>query len=246
MAARPRRRDATSLKITHLQAGYARKQVLFDVSLTLDAGAIGLIIGPNGAGKSTLLKGIFGLCRVMAGSVEFEGKTVTARTSHENVLSGISLVPQGGRVFPNLTVEENLRLGAYTIRDWAVVRTRLAMVYDLFGRLAERRRQDAQSLSGGERQMLSLGRALMVAPRLLLLDEPSLGLSPAAIEQSLGVVQDINRNLGTTILVVEQNVLQGLRIAGRVFVLRDGRSVAEVTPADLRVSEDLRKVFLDV
>lgn len=193
-----------------------------------------------------MLKSVFGLCRVMAGSVEFEGAAVAGRTSYENVVVGISLVPQGGRVFPNLTVEENLRLGAYTVRDASVVRTRLATVYDLFSRLCERRRQNAQSLSGGERQMLALGRALMVAPRLLLLDEPSLGLSPAAVEQSLSIVQDINRTLGTTILVVEQNVLQGLRIASKVFVLRDGRSVAEVAPEDLRASDDLRKFFLDV
>jgi branched-chain amino acid transport system ATP-binding protein len=239
-------RPAPTLRVAALRAGYGRNEVLHDVALGLPGGEVGLVIGPNGAGKSTILKAIFGLCRVLAGEIWVDGVPLAGRTPQDALAAGVGLVPQGGRAFPNLTVEENLKLGGYTLADRGAVEARLPPVYEMFPRLAERRRQPAQTLSGGERQMLALGRALVMRPRLLLLDEPSLGLAPAAVDQMLALTRHVRRVFGATVLLVEQNVLGGLRVADRVFVLREGRTVAEAKPADLLASDELRRAFLSV
>jgi branched-chain amino acid transport system ATP-binding protein len=213
------------LEIDAITVRLGAKAVLHELSLGVERGTILALIGPPGCGKSTVLHATFGLVATSSGRIRFDDCDVTNHTPQANIDAGIVLVPQGGRVFRTLTVRDNLRLGGHTLADERVVEDRTAAVFGLFPRLAERQRQVAGSLSGGERQMLALGIALMLRPRVLLLDEPSTGLSPILTERALDQVRRIATELGSAVLVVEQNVKNAMYVGHRVAVIRRGRIV---------------------
>lgn len=229
------------LEASDLVAGYGKKQVLHGVSLCVEAGEIVALIGHNGAGKTTLLKTLFGLLLARRGEVRYAGRPITGRRAALNVRDGLSFVPQGHGIFSDLTVRENLELGGYSLG--VADPSRLATIYDLFPILAERQNQRAGTLSGGQQQMLALGLALMLRPKLLLLDEPSLGLAPVLVQRVLESVQEINRRFGTAALLVEQNVKQALRIAGRVYVMKIGQISLEDRAQALLERPDLWRLF---
>lgn len=231
------------LQVDNVYSGYGQKRVLNGVSIQVNEGEIVALIGANGAGKSTLLKTVFGLLRVWNGAIYLYGQPIHNRPPVANVLDGVSYVMQGSRVFNELTVDENLDLAGFLLSSRKTVAQRKQQMCELFPVLADRRFVAASRLSGGEKQMLALAQALMTQPRMLLLDEPSLGLSPQATRTALGAVQKLNAQLGTTVLVAEQNVVEVLAIAHRVYVLRQGVSVLESRPSDL-TRETLRTAFL--
>ena len=232
------------LEVRGLRAGYGPMQVLHGVDLDVGRGEIVAILGANGAGKSTLNNNISGLFRPFAGSIRFEGEAITARPPERIVDAGLIQVPEGRRVFPNLTVRDNLLLGAY--RRGRVRRSaNIDRVCGIFPRLRERFRQIAGTLSGGEQQMLAIGRALMSEPRLLILDEPSLGLSPILVEEMFALIRELNAD-GLAILLVEQNVLQSLEIANRAYVLENGVFVMQDTPAALLADDQLKRAYLGI
>jgi branched-chain amino acid transport system ATP-binding protein len=218
-------------------------RVLWDITLTVADGEIVAIIGPNGAGKTTVLRSIMGLLRPAGGRVEFHGSPINGLRPHEIVRMGISLVPEGRRLFPLLTVEENLELGGYLRRREGSLAANMAEVFRLFPRLEERKNQLAGSLSGGEQQMLAIGRGLMSRPRCLLLDEPSLGLAPLVIKE-IGRIITTVREGGTTVLLVEQNASLALRLADRGYVMENGRIVLEDSGPSLRENPAVRKSYL--
>lgn len=233
------------LELAGVMAGYDKKEVLHGVSLHVEEGEIVALLGPNGAGKTTTLKVIFGLLRPSRGRILYGGRGIEGARPSENVRRGMALVPQGGRVFAPLSVVENLELGAYLLRGQEEFRGRLQDVYGLFPRLSERKFQRAGSLSGGERQMLSVSRALILRPRLLLLDEPSEGLSPLLVREVISALADIRKRLGTTMLIVEQNVRAALSIADRAYVMRLGQVVVEeANPQRLLEDEKLRRAYI--
>jgi branched-chain amino acid transport system ATP-binding protein len=217
--------------------------MLRGVSLTVARGEIVCLLGPNGAGKTTLIRTILGIVKPVAGSIWFEGERVDGRSTHRIVGRGIAVVPEGRRVFPRMTVEENLRMGAFIEWTPADLDRRREHVFSLFPRLAERRTQKAATMSGGEQAMLAMGRALMSRPKLLLLDEPSLGLSPILVEQLFEMVQTINRS-GTTVFLVEQNARKTLSIAHHGFLLQKGEVIGRGTAAELAASEVVRHAYL--
>src|SRR5262245_9606176 len=232
------------LNVDDLHVSYGAVHALQGVSLTVAAGEIVALIGSNGAGKTTLLRTISGLVRPATGQIVFDGAQRLERMApHAVVRAGISHVPEGRQVFGNLTVAENLALGAYQRRDRAEIDASMQRVFELFPVLAERVRQIASTLSGGEQQMLAIGRALMAKPRLLLLDEPSLGLAPLVVQTIFAILREINGR-GTTILLVEQNAHMALRIAHRGYVLQTGNVVLEDTGANLLASEEVRSAYL--
>ena len=232
------------LEVRGLRAGYGPMQVLHGVDLDVGAGEIVAILGANGAGKSTLNNNISGIFRPFAGTIRFEGAEITARPPERIVDAGLIQVPEGRRVFPNLTVRDNLLLGAYR-RGRAQRASNIERVCDIFPRLRERMTQIAGTLSGGEQQMLAIARALMSEPRLLILDEPSLGLSPILVEEMFTLVRELNAD-GLAILLVEQNVLQSLEIANRAYVLENGVFVMEDTPAALLADDQLKRAYLGI
>jgi len=233
------------LELAGVMAGYDKKEVLHGVSLHVEEGEIVALLGPNGAGKTTTLKVIFGLLRPSRGRILYGGRGIEGARPSENVGRGMALVPQGGRVFAPLSVVENLELGAYLLRGQEDFWGRLQDVYGLFPRLSERKFQRAGSLSGGERQMLSVSRALILRPRLLLLDEPSEGLSPLLVREVISALADIRKRLGTTMLIVEQNVRAALSIADRAYVMRLGQVVVEeANPQRLLADEKLRRAYI--
>jgi branched-chain amino acid transport system ATP-binding protein len=235
---------APLLSIDGLSIFYGGIQALSDVSVHLDQGEIVTVLGANGAGKSTLLQAVSGLVPIGKGSVSLSGEALNRVPAYEIVRKGISLSPEGRRVFPTLTVDENLNLGAYTQRDKkAQVRDSKERVFTLFPILKERDRQLAGTLSGGEQQMLAIGRALMSAPRVLLLDEPSLGLAPILVKQIFDIVAEINGQ-GTSILLVEQNAQKALKIAARGYVLENGRIVASGPCSELRSDPKIQEAYL--
>jgi branched-chain amino acid transport system ATP-binding protein len=233
------------LELISVDAGYGGFQALFDVSLEVGAGEAVAVIGPNGAGKTTLMRVISGLIRPTRGAISMEGADVAATPAHRIVELGIAHVPENRRLFPRMTVEDNLRMGAYMPRARPKFRDRLAFVFELFPRLAERRRQFAGTLSGGEQQMCAIGRALMSEPKLLLLDEPSAGLAPVVVQQVFALVQRI-RASGLTVLIVEQNVRQVLRVADRAYLLEAGTIRAHGTAAQLLASDTIQAAYLGV
>lgn len=210
------------ISIRNLEAGYGKLKVLFGVNLHVKNGEIAVLIGPNGAGKSTILKSIFNLCDIKKGSIMYKNKDITWLPTHERIQLGISIVPQGRQVFSNLTVRENLEMGAYLTKDKDLIETRMNEVLSHFPELRAKLGHNAFSLSGGQQQMLAMGRALMQDPQLLLLDEPSLGLAPKTMKELFKRVQDINKE-GTTILMVEQNAKAACAIADSIFVLEEGK-----------------------
>jgi branched-chain amino acid transport system ATP-binding protein len=232
------------LQVEKLTGSYGGVQAVQGVSLEVRPGEITALLGANGAGKSSTLKAIIGAVKPKSGRVTFEGRDITGTPPEKLVAQGIAMIPEGARVFARQPVEQNLRLGAYTVRDEAVYRQRLAQVYRLFPRLQERREQLAGTLSGGERQMLAIGRALMSGPRLLLIDEPSLGLSPLLVEQVFDALVELNHANGVTVLLVEQNMAQALEVAARAYVMQSGRIALSGDAAELAASDEVRKAYL--
>lgn len=232
------------LKISGLNVYYNAIHALQDVSIEVNSGEIVCMIGANGAGKSTTIRCISGLVRPRSGEILFEGKALQKLPPHEIVLLGIGQSPEGRRVFANMTVHENLELGGYTRDKYKdEIRQDMERAFTMFPRLKEREKQLAGTLSGGEQQMLAIGRALMSRPRLLLLDEPSLGLAPFLVKDIFRIIKDINSQ-GMTVLLVEQNANQALRIANRGYVLETGRVVLTDTSANLLKNDSVRKAYL--
>ena len=230
------------LQLTGISAGYGAVKALHDVSLEVDAGEVVTLIGANGAGKSTCLKVITGLLPASAGQVLWQGKDLAAVPAHRRVAEGIAMSPEGRQVFPRMTVRENLEMGAY-IRSDANIDEDMVKVFQLFPILKDRLQQLAGTLSGGEQQMLAIGRALMSKPRLLLLDEPSLGLAPLIVKQIFSIIRDI-RGLGLAVLLVEQNARQALKVADRAYVFEVGRVVLSGPAAELSSNADVQKAYL--
>jgi len=231
------------LELREITAGYGSFQALFGVSLKVDAGEAVAVIGPNGAGKTTLLRVVSKLIDASAGEVLMEGRRVNEVEPHRVIELGIAHVPENRRLFPRLTIEENLRMGAYVASARAHFAERLAYVYELFPRLAERRSQLAGTLSGGEQQMCAIARGLMSKPRLLLLDEPSAGLAPVIVQRIFDLVHRL-RDEGYTVLIVEQNVQQVLKVVDRAYLLEVGRIKASGRAADLAASDDIRRAYV--
>jgi branched-chain amino acid transport system ATP-binding protein len=237
--------SADLLTCTDVSAGYGAVRVLEGVSLSIGRGAVIALLGSNGAGKTTLMRVIAGLLPPMAGEIRFDGLLLTTIPSHERVAAGLSLVPEGRRLFAELTVEENLRLGAVTPRMSRMWRQEMAAAYALFPRLAERRRQLAGSLSGGEQQMVAIARGMMARPRLLLLDEPTLGLAPLLVETIFEAIVSL-RAQGTTIFIAEQDVRSTLEVADAGYVLENGRIVLEANSRTLAVDPRLKSAYLGI
>jgi branched-chain amino acid transport system ATP-binding protein len=233
------------LSLSGVDAGYGTFRALSDVSLEVAAGEAVAVIGPNGAGKTTLMRVISGLIRPTKGTIAMDGADLLATAPHRILELGIAHVPENRRLFPRMTVEDNMRMGAFIPAARAKFRQRLDFVYELFPRMKERRNQLAGTLSGGEQQMCAIGRALMSEPRLLLLDEPSAGLAPVIVQQVFALVERI-RASGLTVLIVEQNVHQVLRVVDRAYVLEAGTIRASGTAADLLASDTIREAYLGV
>ncbi|HWG92196.1 MAG TPA: ABC transporter ATP-binding protein [Candidatus Thermoplasmatota archaeon] len=232
------------LDVKGLDTYYGAVQILHDVAFHVDAGEIVTLIGPNGAGKSTALKAVVGLVKITKGEVRYQGNPITGTPPEGLIANGLTFVSQGQVVFPSLTVRENLELGAYTLTDAAAIRDRMEALLNRFPVLRERATQRAGLLSGGEQQQLALARALMVKPRLLLLDEPSLGLAPKIVAQVLDQIREINRQEKTAILMVEQNAHQALEVSHRAYVLDMGR-VALTDRADTLLADDrVKRIYL--
>jgi branched-chain amino acid transport system ATP-binding protein len=231
------------LEAVDVSAGYGDTQVLWGISLAVRRGQLVALIGANGAGKTTTLKTICGLVRTSAGSLRYEGAVISGKPVHEIVDLGITLVPEGRQLFPKMTVEENLRAGAYLARTKAKKDRNLARVYETFPRLKERKGQIAETMSGGEQQMLAIGRALMQDPALIMFDEPSLGLAPLMVEEIFRVIRALHAD-GLTVFLVEQNVNQTLKVADYCYVLENGRIVQEGTGHELEADPKVREAYL--
>jgi branched-chain amino acid transport system ATP-binding protein len=233
------------LELRSIDAGYGSFQALFGVNLEVRSGEAVGVIGPNGAGKTTLMRTISGLIRPTSGSITMEGTDTLATPAHRIISLGIAHVPEHRRLFPRLTVEDNLKMGAYMPAARARFADRLEFVFDLFPRMKERRHQMAGTMSGGEQQMCAIGRALMSNPKLLLLDEPSAGLAPLVVQQVFGLVKRI-RASGLTVLIVEQNVAQVLRIVDRAYLLEAGTIRSSGTTAEMRRTDTIKQAYLGV
>ena len=233
----------TMLTINDINVFYGAIHAIKGVSLEVNEGEIVTLIGANGAGKSTILRTISGLLKPKTGSIQFEGQEIAGMPAHEIVKTGISQVPEGRRIFAEMSVLENLELGAFTRKDKDGIKADMELVFNRFPRLKERIGQLAGTLSGGEQQMLAMGRALMSRPRLLLLDEPSMGLAPLLIKEIFAIIQDINKT-GTTVLLVEQNANMALSIDHRAYVLETGRITLSGDAKELAASDEVRKAYL--
>jgi branched-chain amino acid transport system ATP-binding protein len=233
---------SAQLEIENVTTAYDKADVLEGVSLSIARGRITCLLGSNGSGKTTLIRSILGLTPPRAGRIAFEGADITALPTHKVIAAGIACIPEGRKVFPKLTAEENLRLGAYQETSDKVTQERMAEIYTIFPRLAERRLQLAGTMSGGEQAMVSIGRGLMRAPKLLLIDEPSLGLSPILVKDNFNIIRQINER-GITVFLVEQNVHQTLAISHYGYVLSKGRVVAAGTPAELAGRDEVREAY---
>lgn len=234
---------ATFLDINNLNASYGDMQALWDVSLNINEGEIVALIGPNGAGKTTLLRTIAGLHKPTAGTVHLSGTALQALPAYKIVEQGVILVPEGRKLFGNLTVLENLELGAYTQRARAARSQTIQHVFELFPLLSERQKQHANTMSGGQQQMLAIGRALMGLPRLLMLDEPSLGLAPIIVQNIFEIIQQMNEE-SVTIFLIEQNARQALDLADRAYILEQGRVVGTGTGRELLHNDEVRQAYL--
>lgn len=231
------------LKISAINCYYGYIHALKDVSLEVPEGKIVTLLGANGAGKTSTLKGISGILPVKSGKIQFMGKDLTKLTVEKIVAEGIVQSPEGRQIFPELTVEENLKIGSYTRKDKKNIPETFERVYNYFPILKERKKQIAGTLSGGEQQMLAIGRALMAKPKLLLLDEPSLGLAPLIVKNIFGIIKQINEE-GTTILLVEQNAVQALNIAHYGYILETGKIVHQGKAEDLKNDDKVKKAYL--
>jgi len=232
------------LELRKVNSFYGNIQALYDVDLHIDTGEIITLIGANGAGKSTTLMTVCGVVQARSGSVEYQGLDITKESPNKIVSQGICQVPEGRLIFPELTVQENLDMGAFMRNDKSGIARDLEYSYDRFPILAERRRQPGGNLSGGEQQMLAIARALMARPKLLLLDEPSMGLAPLVVRQIFEIIQKVNREAGTTIFLVEQNANLALKIGHRGYVMENGRIVLTDTCDKLLADEQVKKAYL--
>jgi len=232
------------LEIKNLVVNYGVITALQEISLSVPAGAIVTLIGANGAGKTTTLRAVSGLLKARTGEVIYEGRKITNLPPHELVKLGIAHVPEGRMVFANLTVLENLRMGAYLMKDRAAVNRELSYVFDVFPRLKEREKQIAGTLSGGEQQMLAIGRALMSKPKFLMLDEPSLGIAPLLVQKIFEKIVEINRDHKITVLLVEQNANLALDVSSYGYVLETGRIILADTSASLRANPQVKSAYL--
>ena len=233
------------LEARNLHVGYGDATAVWDVSLDVDAGEIVSVIGPNGAGKTTLINAIAGLLRCRSGDLSFDGRDMGDVKAHDYCGHGIALVPEGRRLFVKMSVEENLELGCYLRRARAARQQSLERVYGLFPILRDKRRQPAGELSGGQQQMVAIGRALMACPRIVLFDEPSLGLAPTIVDDMFGIIAKVRED-GAAVLLVEQNVLKALEVADRAYVLEQGRIVAQGLPAELLKQPHIREAYLGI
>ena len=231
------------LEIKDLKVSYGMIQAIKGISFEVNKGEVIALIGANGAGKTTILHTIPGLLNADSGSVTYEGKDITRMPGHKIVSMGIAHVPEGRRVFANMTVLQNLKLGAYTRKDKAEIAETLEMVYTRFPRLKERKNQLAGTLSGGEQQMLAMGRALMSHPQIILMDEPSMGLSPIFVNEIFDIIEEVSKS-GTTVLLVEQNAKKALSIADRAYVLETGNIVLDGKASDLLDNDSIKKAYL--
>ena len=231
------------LKVENLSVHYGMIQAVRDVSFEVNEGEVVSLIGANGAGKTTILRTLSGLVRPSAGKIQFLGKEIQKLPAQKIVAGGLSQVPEGRHVFPGLTVMENLEMGAFLKKNREENQANLKKVFSRFPRLEERKNQDAATLSGGEQQMLAMGRALMSTPKLLLLDEPSMGLAPIFIQEIFDIIQDIQKQ-GTTVLLIEQNANKALAISDRGYVLETGKIVLSGTGKELAASDEVRKAYL--
>jgi branched-chain amino acid transport system ATP-binding protein len=235
----------SELKVSHLEVRYGDLIGVADVSLTVPQGTVVALLGSNGSGKTTTLNAIAGLVRASKGSIEWGGESIARMPAYTIVAKGLALAPEGWRLFVQQTVEQNLRLGATMLANTSRMPSLFERVYELFPRLAERRHQSAGTLSGGERQMLALGRALMSEPRLLMLDEPSLGLAPGVVESLYDTLERLHKD-GLTLLLAEQSIPLALDIANYAYVLQTGRTVLEGNAADLEQNEQVQEIYLGV
>lgn len=231
------------LKAEHLQSGYQGTPVLHDISFEVEEGKIVAILGSNGAGKTTTLRTLTGTVRATGGHVWYNGEEITKTPTYKMSQMGIALVPEGRHLFNQMSVRDNLLMGSYRVKDKALVQQRLEQMYEIFPRIQERSNQLAGTLSGGEQQMLAMGRAMMSEPKLLMLDEPSMGLAPLLVEQIFDIIRQLHAD-GTTILLVEQNAQAALAVADRGYVLETGRIVTEGTGAALLESDAIKKAYL--
>jgi branched-chain amino acid transport system ATP-binding protein len=234
------------LDVKNIQTYYGNIQALKGVSLSIDEGEIITLIGANGAGKTTTLMTISGIVPARKGEIRFNGTPIQNLSPDQIVAMGLSQVPEGRRIFPYLTIAENLDMGAYLRTDKAEIARDLAYVYQLFPILAERRNQQGGTLSGGEQQMLAISRALMARPRLLLLDEPSLGLAPLVVKQIFNIIKKVNKESNTTIFLVEQNANQALKVAHRGYVMENGQITISDSAQNLLSNEDVKKAYLGI
>jgi len=231
------------LEIADLEAFYGEQQALFGVGFNLEAGHVRTLLGANGAGKTTVLRALCGMVRT-GGEIRFDGKSINGWATEDIVRLGVAHVPEGRGTFVRLTVEENLRLGAITRRDHAAIAADIEQIYHHFPRLKERRTQQAGLLSGGEQQMLAVGRGLMLRPRLMLLDEPSFGLAPLVVEELFGILRQVNRDTGVAMLIVEQNAALALELAEHAYLLETGRIVMDGPSEAIAADEAVRRAYL--
>jgi branched-chain amino acid transport system ATP-binding protein len=231
------------LEVQNVSAAYGMVQILRDVSFRVEDKEIVSIIGPNGAGKTTLVKTIMGFLKPQTGTVKFRGENIENLAAYEIVKKGLSMIPEGREIFPRMSVEENLMLGAYTIKDRVKLKETKERMYDIFPVLKKKEKAQAQTLSGGEQQMLVICRSLMSNPQMLILDEPSLGLAPIIVEKVLDTVRTINEE-GVTVLLVEQNIHDSLEVADRGYVLEEGKIILEGTSKELLSNSHIKEVYL--
>lgn len=234
------------LKVERIESGYGSMQVLWGIDLAVRPGTITSLLGPNGAGKSTLLWTIMGSVPPKAGTVSFDGRDITRMPPHRKVNLGLTVVPEGKHLFKEMTVHENLLMGAYRKEALAATRQSLDLVFGMFPILAERRNQKAGSLSGGQQQMVTIGRALMTRPTLVMMDEPSQGLAPKLIYEIFEIIERLKKQVGLTILLVEQNAAVSLGKADYVYVMHEGLIKAEGTPAQIKASDEIREAYLGI
>ncbi len=231
------------IEVKNLKAGYGYVEVVHNVSFSVGEGEIMALLGSNGAGKTSTLRALTGELKPMAGEILFNGKSIVGAPTYKLASMGISMVPEGRHLFGNLSVQDNLLMGAYLIKDPKILQQNLEKVYDLFPRVKERSKQTARTLSGGEQQMVAIARGMMMNPKVLILDEPSLGLMPKLVGEIFGFVKQISK-LGITILIVEQNATETLKFCDYAYVMQNGETVIEGTGAELLANDDVKKAYL--
>jgi len=236
-------KDNTILKVEHLRAGYGSVEVVHDVSFEIREGQIVAILGSNGAGKTSTLRALTGTIKPMAGEVLYNGQSIIGLPTFELAKMGISMVPEGRHLFTNMTVQDNLLMGSYLINDRKKVQENLKMVYDLFPRVQERAKQVARTLSGGEQQMVAIARGIMMNPKLLILDEPSLGLMPKLVKEIFSFICEISK-MGITIIIVEQNAMETLKFCDYAYVIQNGETVIEGIGEEMLCNEEVKKAYL--